>query len=499
MDFIYNGREITKEKAKKILSEQSSKKLLGLFKSTNVSGDFPFSLAQWQSLAFAGTSVAETNKRLIFVKNLQVWARQYLVDLNTNGQSQKKGFRLLRQYLNKVVYGGEVKFNEFMDIWDRFIISAAGPEILVHNRLSVRVAKEVSSEIDRLQQADINLRELSDLINQNTRYATHLENRISAKRTDVEMIMVKLLKTNPLDENRLTYKHDQYSENVATLVEDILQKTVTFDLESYEKYKGAWELVILSKSLADAKRQEKQNNKKVTRQSQSETAKNIEMTKSGVPRQVSNFFKGKKVDFDFPFSLIRWMEFGQQLASGKRNLAKRSAEIQEISKVIPKYAEFLTSNVGIFDSHSFNQHSEAWKKAQQNGKSKAKNTINNSKQGYAFNFSYGNDGVIDQISVQRRSTVEPPVRTKRKSKIIATTGAAGVIGGKKPQPVTKKQKDKTPPKASQKKKVTNKKTKTPSKKKSLKKSNSSGYSVRVRVSNHERDNLFYADNSHWEY
>lgn len=58
------------------------------------------------------------------------------------------------------------------------------------------------------------------------------------------------------------------------------------------------------------------------------------------------------------------MEFGQQLASGKRNLAKRSAEIQEISKVLPKYADFLTSNVGIFDSQSFNQHSEAWKKPQ---------------------------------------------------------------------------------------------------------------------------------------
>lgn len=134
------------------------------------------------------------------------------------------------------------------------------------------------------------------------------------------------------------------------------------------------------------------------------------------------------------------MEFGQQLASGKRNLAKRSAEIQEISKVLPKYADFLTSNVGIFDSQSFNQHSEAWKKAQQNGKSKAKRTTKSAKQGYAFNFSYGNDGVIDQISVQRRSAVEPPVRTKRKSKIIATTGAAGVIGGKNHNPLQRNRK-----------------------------------------------------------
>lgn len=112
-------------------------------------------MEQWQSLAFAGTSVAETNKRLMFVKNLPVWARQYLVDLNTNWRSQKKVFRLLRQYLNKVVYGGEVKFNEFMDIWDRFIISSGGPEILVLNRLNVRVAKEVSSEIDRLHQVNM--------------------------------------------------------------------------------------------------------------------------------------------------------------------------------------------------------------------------------------------------------------------------------------------------------------------------------------------------------
>ncbi|MGZ9842668.1 hypothetical protein ACXN5V_06470 [Weissella confusa] len=499
MNFIYNGREINKEKAKKILSEQSSKKLLSLFKSKNISGDFPFSLEQWQSLAFAGTSVAETNKRLMFVKNLPVWARQYLVDLNTNWRSQKKDFRLLRQYLNKVVYGGEVKFNEFMDIWDRFIISSGGPEILVLNRLNVRVAKEVSSEIDRLHQVNINLLELSDLINHNTRYATHSENRVSEKRTDAEMIMVSLLKSDQLDGNRLTYKRGQYSENVDSLVEDILTKTVTFDLESYENYKGAWELAILSKSLHDVNRQEQQSNKKVTSQSQSTTAKHVETTKSSVPRQVSYFFKGKKLDFDFPFSLIRWMEFGQQLASGKRNLAKRSAEIQEISKVLPKYANFLTSNVGIFDSQSFNQHSEAWKKAQQNGKTKAKKTTNSTKQGYAFNFSYGNDGVIDQISVQRRSTVEPPVRTKRKSKIIATTGAAGVIGGKKPQPVTKKPKDKITPKTTKKKQATNKKTKNTGKKKSPKKINSSGYSVRVRVSNHERDNLFYADNSHWEY
>lgn len=67
---------------------------------------------------------------------------------------------------------------------------------------------------------------------------------------------------------------------------------------------------------------------------------------------------------------------------------------------------FLTSNIGIFDSQSFNQHSEAWKKAQQNGKAKAKKT---------------------------------------------TTGTAGVIGGKKPQPVTKNPKDKGTTKASKKK------------------------------------------------
>ncbi|MFR6559323.1 MAG: hypothetical protein ACLUQY_04595, partial [Weissella confusa] len=73
------------------------------------------------------------------------------------------------------------------------------------------------------------------------------------------------------------------------------------------------------------------------------------------------------------------------------------------------------------------------------------------------------------------------------------------IGGKKPQPVTKKPKDKITPKTTKKKQATNKKTKNTGKKKSPKKINSSGYSVRVRVSNHERDNLFYADNSHWEY
>lgn len=106
--------------------------------------------------------------------------------------------------------------------------------------------------------------------------------------------------------------------------------------------------------------------------------------------------------------------------------------------------------------------------------------------------------MIDHISVQRRSTVEPPARTKRKSKINATTGAVGVIGGKKPQPVTKNPKDKGTPKASNNKQTINTKTKNTSKKESSKKSNSSTYSVRVRVSNHERDNLFYADNSHWE-
>lgn len=497
MSFVYKSREITKDEAERILSEESSKKLVGLLKAKKVSGDFPFSFEQWQSLAYAGTTATEINEKLRFVKNLPMWARQYLVDLNTAGQSQKKGFGFLRNYLDKLVDGGDVKFNEFMDLWDRFIISSAGPEILVSNRLSVHVAKEILNQIDRLQQADINLREISDLINQNKRYATHFENRISEKRTDVEMVMVRLLKMQQLDEDRLMYKRGQYSENVSSIVDDILKKTVTFDLESYEKYKRAWELVILSKRLID----EKQKNKKAASQSRPLPSKKVGTPKTNVPRQVSYFFKGKTLDFDFPFSLIRWMEFGQQLASGKRNLAKRSVEIQEISKALPKYAEFLTSNVGIFDSHSFNQHSEAWKKAQQNRKAKAKKTINNSKQGYAFNFSYGNDGVIDQISVQRRSTVEPPVRTKRKSKIIATTGAAGVIGGKKPEPVAKPKGKKQPKnkslvvaKKSSKKKKSKKSTATTMAKRAM-----SSYTPIRRVSAHVRDNLFYSDNSHQEY
>ncbi|TVV34267.1 hypothetical protein FO436_06530 [Weissella cibaria] len=454
MSFVYKDREISKEEAERILSEKSSQKLINLLKMKKVSGDFPFSFEQWQSLAFANTTVGKVNKQLEFIKDLPVWARQYLVDLNTVRQGQKQGFGLFRLYLDKIIDGGEIKFNDFMDLWDRFIISSAGPEILVSNRLSIQVAKEILSEIDRLDQANINLRELFDLIHQNKRYTTHFENRVSEKRTDVEMVMVKLLKTDWLDESRPTYNRSEYSKNVRSIVSGILKKTVTFDFESYEKYKLTWNFVALDKSLTDSKIQKKQNNTNVVSQSRTRASQTVETPRVNINRQISSFFKGKKFNADFPFSLIRWMEFGQQLANGKRNLAKRSAEIQEISKVLPKYAEFLTSNVGIFDSYSSNQHSEAWKKAQQNGKAKAKKTTNNSKQGYAFNFSYSNDGVIDHISVQRRSTVEPPVRTKRKSKIIATTGVAGVIGGKKPQPVTKKQKDKIAPKASQKKKAT---------------------------------------------
>lgn len=68
--------------------------------------------------------------------------------------------------------------------------------------------------------------------------------------------MVRLLKTDQLDENRLAYRRDQSPENVNSFVESILKKTVNFDSEAYEKYKGAWELAILSKNLTDANRQE---------------------------------------------------------------------------------------------------------------------------------------------------------------------------------------------------------------------------------------------------
>lgn len=124
------------------------------------------------------------------------------------------------------------------------------------------------------------------------------------------------------------------------------------------------------------------------------------------------------------------------------------------------------------------------------------------KEGHAINYSYGNDGIIDKISVEKRIVAQPPVTRKCKVKIVATKGAAGNVGGKKPEPVSKpkskkKQENKfsvVVKKSGKKKKNSKKSTATTMAERAM-----SSYNSIRRVSAHVRDNLLYSDNSHQEY
>lgn len=383
MKVEYQGIEITIQEAEEILSDKNAQQLMSLFKYKNAKGKFPFTIEEWKSLAFVDKSPEQLSAQLSFIRALPLWGKQYLVDLNTVEKNRRKGFSFFALYLDKLIDRGKIKFNDFMDLWERLIISFDGPEILNSDRLDEKVAIEVLNQINLLTRTDIKLNELSDLLIENKRYATQFENKFSEKRIDAEMTLLKLLRSSELEvENISVYNSDRTTDtDVNELKEAILKKTIAFDEHSYEKYRKSWEYKVLSNTLTNIRRKNSKMAAKKSPEIQRTNAINDKGTKIKPNRLVSEIFKGKSLNIDFPFTLIRWMETGQQLANGRREYVTRSSEIQKINKVLPRYAKFLLNNVGIYNSDSYLEHSEAWRSAQK--KERRTNADSKSKGGYA--------------------------------------------------------------------------------------------------------------------
>ncbi|MCT8392980.1 hypothetical protein D0504_04410 [Weissella confusa] len=234
---------------------------------------------------------------------------------------------------------------------------------------------------------------------------------------------------------------------------------------------------------------------------------NRPLSKPNPAKNVNQFFISNSApSFDFPFNLLTWISVGEHLASGNRVMAGNVPGMLKIKAVFPKYANYLMDSVGIYDADSFKQHLEAWKKAQKHP--------TGIKQDDKTNDTENTKSTLDSINV-----AEPPVKIKHKMKIVATTGAAGVISGQKPQPVGKskkassQQQEKTeklvkksgkskPKKKTDLNKPKKQVTSTPERKSTVDQQSSTNRYSHVhytRISARERDNLFYADNSYDNY
>ncbi|MED4273917.1 hypothetical protein [Weissella confusa] len=224
-------------------------------------------------------------------------------------------------------------------------------------------------------------------------------------------------------------------------------------------------------------------------------------------KNVTQFFGSISAPaFDFPFNLLTWISMGEYLAGGNRVMAGNVPGMLKIKSAFPKYSDYLMDSVGIYDANSFKQHSEAWQKAKKQPICNEQNDKSSS--------------VQDSISTASLTeNVEPQVKIKRKVKIVATTGAAGVSVDQKTQPVGKSKKPTSPKQDKTKQSGKRSETPKPNKKVSSTKgkkrvasnpihkdANSQHSSINhysyvryTRVSARERDNLFYSDNSYDNY
>lgn len=405
-------------------------------------------------------------------------------------------------YLNRLKDTGDVRFNEFMNSWDEFVTKSGGPEILKNSRIDNKVLNKVWKSVNSFEEKEININNLYVKVIERRNVLLSEDEELSSYRKDARRKLDDLLDATVDIEKIKNISLNRYKGATKRFISNLLKLSMNFDGTTYLRYESAWNVRVLANILRRndvfAKpSQKKTKNKKVGTRSKVETA--------------NNFFNNREMPtYDFPFDLESWMKIGYKLRNGEEKVANDNSAINKLRTSLPEYADFLFNKVAKFDSDTFREHKASWESAQkqwiarsQNGISTKSNLRTSSaKEGHAINYSYGNDGIVDKISVEKRIVAQPPVTRKRKVKIVATTGAAGVIGGKKPEPVSKpkskkKQEIKSP--VASKKSGTKKKKAKKSAAATMAKRAMSSYTPMRRVSAHVRDNLFYSDNSHHEY
>ncbi|WP_134644074.1 hypothetical protein [Weissella cibaria] len=436
--YSFEGRTVSESKAKETITSRSKQSLLDLVKDSGISGKFPLTLDEWVNLPYLNFDQSDLVCQLRRIWSLTEWEKEYLVDLNTVMKYRRKGSMIFPFDLNRLKDTGDVRFNEFMDIWDTLVTQNGGPEILKNNRINIKALNKVWKTVNSFEDEEININNLYERIIERRNVTLSEEEELSSYRKYARQKLDKLLGVSVDIETIKNLSLDKYTGATKRFVSNLLKLSMNFDGTTYLRYQSAWNVRVLANSLqrhnVSAKHsQKKDGNEKVD-------------TKSEIT-VVNCFFNDITTmpAYDFPFDLEKWMKMGRVLHDGKEGAFNENLVIKKLRTSLPQYTDFLLNKVIKFDSETFQAYKVAWSKAQERWFAHSKRGIGSksnlrtsrAKEGHAINYSYGNDGIVDKISVEKRIVAQPPVIRKRKVKIVATTGAAGVICGKKPEPVSK--------------------------------------------------------------
>lgn len=501
--YSFEGRKVSESKAKEIVTSSATQPILELIKCGDISGEFPLTLDEWEILPYLNFDRRDIVYQLEVIWSLTEWEKEYLVDLNTVLENRRHRSMILPFDLNRLKDTGDVRFNEFMDSWDVLVKRSGGPEILVNNRINEFALNEVLGSVNLFEEEEVNIDDLYSRVIEHRNIPLIEDKELSLNREEARRKLDYLL-VKPVDIEKIkTMSLDKYNGATRGMINGLFKLSMTFDRVTYLQYKSAWDLRVLANNL-------KQNN--VLTKSNQKKSKNKKSARNSEIETIGYLFKNvrRMPTFEFPFDLENWMKMGHKLRTVEEEVVIDNSAIKKLRTSLPEYADFLFNKVAKFDSETFQNHKASWESAQKQWIERSQHGIgtksnlrtSSAKEGRAINYSYGNDGIVDKISVEKRIVAQPPVTRKRKVKIVATTGAAGIIGGKKPEPVSKpkskkKQENKSSivaKKSGKKKKNSKKSTATTMAERAM-----SSYTPMRRVSAHVRDNLFYSDNSHYDY
>ncbi|MCT8392971.1 hypothetical protein D0504_04365 [Weissella confusa] len=251
----FNDKRLTLSEAKDVISSREYQKLINLAPKYPTYTEFPMSINEWLNI---GDSLQnnkvndEPVQEIEFIQSLTEWGKEYLIDSTAPVIEQSKSFGMLLSNLKNLLESEFVNFNQFVDIWDRFVLAYGGPDFLQGRYINYSVVRGVFGELTEIEEARINVVNLFFGLKQTGILGTKISEsdkltRVLLKEMVYEINSIDVEASESVPDFQLNSK---YSEQFSVFIRKLVEKGVPFSAENFEKYKDAWNFKYLSSMVA---------------------------------------------------------------------------------------------------------------------------------------------------------------------------------------------------------------------------------------------------------